>query len=78
MTDNVVKLTFGRAKPGKKLPKPVECKDCGDQIETARLQATANDIMRCVRCVSCQGAWERRFELQMQGVQEHQAVEIIR
>jgi hypothetical protein len=75
---NVVKLTFGRAKRGRKLPKPVPCKDCDDPIETARLQATANDIMRCVRCVSCQNAWERRFEREMAAVRDYQAVEIIR
>lgn len=75
---DVVKLTFGRRKRGASLPKPVPCKDCGDPIETARLQATAGDIMRCIRCISCQGAWERRFELQMQGVREYQAVEVIR
>jgi hypothetical protein len=75
---DVVKLTVGRSRPGKKLPKPVPCKDCEEPIETARLQACAGDIMRCIRCVSCQSAWERRFELQMRGVQDFQAVEIIR
>lgn len=75
---DVVKLTFGRKRSGKKLPKPVLCKECGDPIETARLQATAGDIMRCVHCLSCARIFERRFENQMRGVQEHQAVEVIR
>ena len=75
---DVVNLMVGRVKRAAKLPKPVECKDCGDPIETARLQATAGDILRCVRCTSCQSAWERRFDHQMQAVREHQAVKIIR
>jgi DNA-directed RNA polymerase subunit N (RpoN/RPB10) len=76
---DIVKLTFGRAQPGKKLPKPVECKECGEPVETARVQALIGDpIVRPMRCFSCQSAWERRFEQQMAGVREHQAVEIIR
>lgn len=75
---DVVKLTVGRVKRAAKLPKPVECKDCGEDIETARLQATAGDVLRCVRCISCANAWERRFELQMQAVRDKQAVQVIR
>ena len=76
---DVVKLTFGRSRPGKKLPKPVECKECGEPVETARVQALTGDpIVRPMRCFDCQSAWERRFERQMQGVREHQAVEVIR
>lgn len=76
---NVVKLTFGRAKRGKKLPKPVECKECGDPVETARVQALTGDpIMRPTRCFSCQTAWERRFEREMQGVRDRQTVKVIR
>jgi RNA polymerase-binding transcription factor DksA len=74
----IVKLTSGRAKPGKKIPKPVECKECGDPIETARLQATAGDILRCTRCISCQRAWERRTERQLDAVRDFQSVQIIR
>lgn len=75
---DVVSLTHGRRKLRAALPKPVECKECGDPIETARLQACADDIMRCVHCISCAKLWERRFENQMRGVREHQAVEIIK
>lgn len=76
---DVVKLTFGRARPGKKLPKPVECKDCGDPVETARVQALTDDpVMRPIRCLSCQKAWDRRFEREMQGVRAHQTVQVIR
>jgi hypothetical protein len=74
----VVQLVRGRAKPGKAIPKPVECKDCGEDIETARLQATAGDTMRCVRCISCQKAYERRFDREMEGVRDWQTVQIIR
>lgn len=74
----VVKLVRGRRKAGAKIPKPVECKDCGDDIETARLQATASDILKCVRCISCQNAFDRRFDRQMEGIRATQTVEIIR
>lgn len=75
---DVVKLTVGRSKKGKAIPKPVECKECGDPIETARLQATAGDVMRCVRCISCQKSWERRFDREMEAVRDWQTVEIKR
>lgn len=74
----IVKLTIGRAKAGKKLPKPVECKECGDPIETARLQAMAGDIMRCIHCISCARLIERRIDRQMEAVRDFQAVSIIR
>lgn len=75
---DLVKLTFGRAKKGEKIPKPVECKECGEDIETARLQACAGDVLKCTRCISCQKAWDRRFDREMQAVQDHQTVEIKR
>jgi hypothetical protein len=74
---DVYNLFSGRATPGKKLPKPRDCKDCGDPIEAARLQAF-NDGMTPVRCISCARALEKRFNRQMQAIREHQAVEIIR
>lgn len=75
----IVKLTVGRAQRGKKIPKPVECKECGDPVETARVQAlTVDPIIRPVRCFSCQRAWERRFEREMQGVRDYQTVQVIR
>jgi hypothetical protein len=74
---NVVKLFHGRVKRGKKLPKPRDCKDCGDPIEAARLQAF-NDGMAPVRCISCARALEKRFNRQMEAVREWQAVEIMR
>jgi RNA polymerase-binding transcription factor DksA len=75
---DVVKLFRGRVKRGKKIPKPVECKDCGDDIETARLQACANDILACVRCISCAKAQEKRFNREMAAVRDFQTVQIIR
>jgi hypothetical protein len=71
---DVVRLTFGRARRGKKLPKPVLCKDCDDPIETARLQA----VPGARRCIACEGGLERRIEREMSAVREHQAVKIIR
>jgi hypothetical protein len=71
---DVVNLIAGRRAHGKSLPKPVECKDCGDPIETARLQL----VPHTKQCISCARAWERRFERQMEGVREHQAVKVIR
>lgn len=78
MSDNVVPLFHGRIKRGKKIPKPVECKDCGDPIEAARLQATANDIMACTLCISCAKAQEKRFNREMAAVRDWQTVQIIR
>jgi hypothetical protein len=75
---NVVKLFHGRVKRGKKLPKPLECKECGDPIEAARLQALAGDILKCTRCISCQRTMEKRFNRQMDAVRDFQTVQIIR
>ena len=76
---DIVKLTFGRVRRGKKIPKPILCKECEEPIETARVQALTGDhIMRPVRCFSCQSGWERRFEREMQGIRDHQTVLIIR
>jgi hypothetical protein len=74
---NVVRLFHGRVRRGKKLPKTRDCKDCGDPIEAARLQAF-NDGMTPVRCISCARALEKRFNRQMQAVREWQAVQVIR
>lgn len=74
----VVKLYRGRAKWGKKIPKPVECKDCGEDIETARLQACDGDILACTRCISCAKAQEKRFNRDMAAVRDFQTVQIIR
>ena len=75
----VVKLLRGRALSGKAIPKPVECKECGEDVETARVQALTGDaILRPVRCFACQTAWERRFAREMEGVRAHQTVQIIR
>lgn len=75
----VVKLLRGRNIPGKAIPKPVECKECGDDVETARVQALAGDpFLKPMRCLSCQKAWERRFAREMEGVRDHQTVRIIR
>jgi hypothetical protein len=71
---DVVKLFRGRRVPGKAIPKPVECKECGDDIETARLQVMPN----ASRCISCERAWERRFDREMEAVRDHQTVRIIR
>lgn len=71
---DVVKLARGRQLLGKALPKPVECKDCGDDIETARLQA----MPKATRCIACERSWERRFNRDMEAVRDHQTVRIIR
>lgn len=77
---NVVNLSFGRVSKGKKLPKPVECKECGEPVETARLQALGlNDgVLRATRCVDCERSWERRFKREMEAVRDYQTVQIIR
>lgn len=75
---NVVNLTFGRRKRGKKLPKPVMCKDCDEPIETARLQALDANGIRAGRCIACQKAWERRLDRQMEGIRAHEAVRVLR
>lgn len=75
---DIVKLFHGRAKPGRKLPKPVICKDCEEPIEAARLQACANDILKCIRCISCAKSLEKRFDRDMAAVRDHQTVQIIR
>jgi hypothetical protein len=74
---DIVKLFHGRVKRGKKLPKPVMCKDCEDPIEAARLQAF-NDGMTPTRCISCARAQEKRFNREMAAVRDYQAVQIIR
>jgi hypothetical protein len=71
---DVVKMCHGRVKPGRPLPKPVECKDCGEDVETARLQVMPG----AKRCISCERAKEKRFEREMAAVRDHQAVQIIR
>lgn len=75
---DIVKLFHGRVKRGKKLPKPVMCKDCEEPIEAARLQACADDILKCTRRISCAHALEKRFNREMAAVRDHQTVQIIR
>jgi hypothetical protein len=67
---DIVKLFSGRVKPGQALPKPVECDDCGDDIETARLQVMPS----AKRCVSCERTRERRHNLMMQGARDRDVV----
>lgn len=70
---NVVKLAFGRTVPGVKLPKPVECRECGDQIETARLQIVHRKL-----CTACADAEERRIKRAMMGARDDEVVIIRR
>lgn len=58
---DVISLIKGRAQLRKTLPKPRECDDCGDDIETARLQLQP----KTKRCVSCENAKERRQQRAM-------------
>lgn len=58
----VISLIKGRAKLRKALPKPVACKDCGEHIETARLQV--QPLAR--RCISCERSTERRHKRAME------------
>jgi RNA polymerase-binding transcription factor DksA len=74
----IVKLFHGRRQHGKKLPKPVMCKDCDEPIEAARLQACADDILRCIRCISCAGAFEKRLDRDLQAARANQTIQIIR
>jgi RNA polymerase-binding transcription factor DksA len=75
---DIVKLFHGRVKRGKKIPKPVLCKDCDEPIEAARLQACADDVMKCTRCISCARSQEKRFDREMAAIRDHQSVQIIR
>lgn len=75
---DIVKLFHGRVKRGKKIPKPIICKDCEEPIEAARLQACADDILACVRCISCAKALEKRFNRDMAAIRDNQTVQIIR
>ena len=72
---DVVKMFHGRVSRGQAIPKPVMCKECEEPIEAARLQALGGSADRCI---SCARAWEKRFERQMQGVRDFQAVRVIR
>lgn len=67
---NVVKLFHGRVKPGRPLPKPIECEACEEAIETARLQVAP----WAKRCISCESARERRHNLIMQGARDRDVV----
>jgi hypothetical protein len=75
---NVVKLFHGRAKPGQRLPKPVLCNDCDEPIEAARLQACANNILKCTRCISCASASEKRLNRDLAATRANQTIQIIR
>jgi len=63
---NIVKLAFGRAKPGHALPKPKQCSECEEPIETARLQV--NPSAR--RCIECERARERRHSRELQALRD--------
>jgi hypothetical protein len=67
---DVVKMFHGRAKPGHRIPKPIECDSCGHDIEAARLQVMPN----AKRCISCEGARERRHSRIMQGAHDNDVV----
>jgi RNA polymerase-binding transcription factor DksA len=74
----IVKLFHGRRQRGKKLPKPVLCKECDEPIEAARLQACVNDILKCIRCISCAHAFEKRLNCDLQATRANQTIQIIR
>lgn len=69
----VVKLITGRSVPGAKLPKPVECRECGDDIETARLQLVHRKL-----CTACADAEERRIKRVLAGARDDDVVIIRR
>lgn len=58
---DVISLIKGRRALRKALPKPRDCDDCEDPIETARLQAQP----KARRCISCEKARERRHKRAM-------------
>ena len=73
MMGEVVRLITGRAVPGAKLPKPIECRECGDPIETARLQLVHRKL-----CTACASAEERRIKRAMMGARDDEVVIIRR
>ncbi len=68
-----MKLVTGKAIPGAKLPKPVECRECGDPIETARLQIVHRRL-----CKACADAEERRIKRALAGARDDEVVIIRR
>lgn len=66
----VISLIKGRARHRKPLPKPRECDDCGDDIETARLQV----MPKARRCISCENAREWRHKRAMAAAREQDVV----
>jgi hypothetical protein len=70
---DVVRLVTGRAVAGRKLPKPVKCRECGDDIETARLQLVHRKL-----CTACADAEQRRIRRAMAGARDDEVVIIRR
>jgi hypothetical protein len=69
----VVRLITGRAVSGAKLSKPIECRECGDPIETARLQLVHRKL-----CISCADAEERRIKRSLMAARDDEVVIIRR
>lgn len=63
----VISLLRGRAKLGRSLPKPRECEDCGEDIETARLQA----VPKAKRCIMCERSRERSRDRMLSTMREN-------
>lgn len=66
----VVQLTSGRSRQGSKIPQPRDCDDCGELIETARIQVRPD----AKRCVGCQTLFERRRIRMLQGAGDKDTV----
>lgn len=79
---DVVHLVAGRARPGKKIPKPIDCKECGDPVETARLQAiermNGGILLRPILCISCATAREARENRMLAAARDRDDIVIIR
>lgn len=67
----VVSLTQGRALR-ETLPKPRECEECGDPIETARLQV----MPKAKRCISCEKLREVKHKRAMAAARDNDIIVI--
>lgn len=70
----VVKLVSGRARAKAALPKPRDCDECGEPIETARLQV----MPTAKRCVGCEQLREVRHQRVLAQAQDEDIVIIRR
>jgi hypothetical protein len=79
---DVVPLVSGRAIPGQRLEKPIECKECGEEVETARLQAirrmNGGILLQPTLCISCAKAREIRDARMLAAARDQDDIVIVR